>query len=201
MRKYIYLGISLCMLLTAVFAVGFVYDVLKAAWCAYKGKEYKWKAFEMFTANDDWKTILIWGAVMCIGVYGFFQANADMIRAEYESNMIQCEYCSEEIPGRYIVDDFAYEEICPSCINHEIWEIRNQEAGVCYLCYELYIPNSYTGAGLCESCYEDNYRSCEFCGRDAPIKLRINDVYYCPECLHELLTDENVLNAIQNYYE
>lgn len=124
MKTYIYIAISFCMLITACFAVNFVWDVLKATWSALKDKPYKWKSFEAFTKCNDWKVILFLGVILCVGVYGFFVASIDIVRSEYETedefcnlcetyllsdkdsskcyhDYVYCDYCGEPIPEEF----------------------------------------------------------------------------------------------------
>lgn len=198
--KYLLLGISLCMLITAAFAVSFIIDVLKAAWFARKGKDYKWQSFGVFTDNKDWKSILIWGAVVCIGIYGFFWANADLIRSEYEEAEIKCDICGDYFPEKYDTRD-SWSTICPYCTNREINEIVRMNVAVCSECgyqYEIaHIKN-----GMCWDCYLDNSAECTWCGNPAPYELGDGTgEYLCLDCMGEAFGNSKVAKAIWKYLE
>lgn len=201
MRKYIYLGISLCMLLTAVFVVRFVYDVLKAAWCACRGKDIRWKVFEIFTDNDDWKSILIWGVVVCVGAYGFFQANTDMLRAEYEEAEVYCNICSTPFPEKY--DTLFYDgSVCPDCSNRTFNTLVKRENGICVYCGEIYTLDRPLGTGLCDDCYQESHGECVNCGNYAEFELKDTyDEYWCIYCIGEAMQSKNVTRAIRNYID
>ena len=118
MNTYLLVAISFCMLLTAIFAFGFMFDVLKVAWCIWRGKSHGgWKVFEVFTKCSDWKVIILLGTIICVGVYGFFTASIDIVRSEYESENDFCNLCGTYLLNNDINTSKCYHDLisCNYC--------------------------------------------------------------------------------------
>ena len=200
MSDYLYLAIPLCMLVTAIFAIRFVYDVLKAAWCASRGKEIRWKVFEIFTHNNDWKSILIWGAAVCVGVYGFLQVGSSMARSEYEEPEIKCASCATFFPEQYGIWGFDGDRVCPRCAQTQIHEqIQDQQS--------MKESVETNGEYIPDIDYLEDYlvvekSECNWCGNYAPSDLYDqNGERICIDCITEALQNDKVARAIWNYIE
>lgn len=196
MEKYLFAAVAFCMLFVGIFALSFVFDVIRAAWNIKKGKEYKWQSFAMFIDAKEAGTVLLFGAMLCIGVYGFYWAVSDSIRAEYEEPEIKCDICGSLFPEYYETRDSWY-DICPLCTNKEINEIVRGNVAVCSIC-EIQYATDIGMHGMCWDCYLDESAECNWCGDPAPYELAVNeDSYLCTNCMGELLKEKNVSKAIQ----
>lgn len=200
MDKYIFIGMSLCMLYVAIFALSFVYDVVKASWYSFKGKEMKWSFFTLFTDETNWKYILLKGIIFCVGIYGFFLTNSELIRAEYHEVEVRCNICENYFPEKYDTRD-SWDTICPYCTNKEINNLLHLKTGICEVCgwqYDL-LEGKH---GMCWDCYLDISAECNLCGMPAPNECTDgDDLFLCTDCIGVLMTDKAVINAIRNYID
>jgi len=201
MSDVLLISVALCTLATLGFAITSLYDIIKGAWFVSKGKEYKWQAFSAFTENKDWKSIIILGVVMCIGVWGAFRANADMVRSEYKEVEIQCDVCGSYFPEKYDTRDY-FGSICPYCTNDEMDDLTQLRSGICVQCGSTYDLGRSSSEGLCDDCYWESHGECVNCGDYAEYALKdTNEEYWCIHCIGDAMQSKNVTRAIRNYID
>ena len=194
--------IGFCMFFTGLIALAFVCDIIKTAIAKHKKQDYKWQSIGVFQEATDAFTVLVWGVALIIGFYGFFIIIEDEIASRYELSMEECWRCESEYPTIYGVRDFYGNIICIDCMRSEMAELSSGELGICAKCNEPYSKNWHAGYGLCEDCFDENYRECSQCGNYAPTSLYDQyDECICEDCITEALHDKNVARAVQRYFE
>lgn len=205
--------------LVALFFIATVaMDIIKTVWSKLKDRPYEWKSTSLFTEIKDWKSALLLAVAIFIGAYVIISEYGrlrsietsavyedrifeyeDQIE-EYKNNLIECDYCWEQIPEEYIFIDDG-ESVCPRCVYGSFEEITSDGVSKCWNCNDFF-PTIYGhGMGLCESCGNKYVSECNGCGNPAIRWENTDGLTLCPSCIGEIYANTRVSDEIEAWFE
>lgn len=193
------LAVTFCVLITFGFIADFYLKLIKSAWFDFKKKEYK---REPFANGQDWKQLLLYVAIISVGIWGFYRIATDSVRMKYEPEYIGtcCECGTIIIDGSEITAFDTYGDyLCPYCANRKIKKIINGESNVCSACGSIYDNKSSGQYGMCEDCEGENLVPCSGCDEPTIDWNSEIEMVFCPRCMGDIITDKAVQRDIERY--